>query len=271
MSKHDITASVGYLVPGEGRPIYWASSPGSDAKMDIAAEFEARVVAIRDARLADPAPTLDVQGFELRPHNSSVDDFYSVPAASRAYDEELVELACKATGASAALVFDHTLRSDSPRVRGERMIREPASVIHNDYTDASARKRLYDLLPPEEAAQRVSRRYAIVNVWRTAAGPVENAPMTCCDAATLAGADLVASERRSVDRIGELELVTYSPAHRWYYYPRMTRDEVLLIKTFDSATDGRARRSIHTAFDNPDAPAGAPPRESIESRLLVFF
>ena len=51
----------------------------------------------------------------------------------------------------------------------------------------------------------------------------------------------------------------------------MSLTEALLIKTFDSADDGRARRSIHTAFDNPRAPADAPPRESIESRLLVFY
>ena len=51
----------------------------------------------------------------------------------------------------------------------------------------------------------------------------------------------------------------------------MTRDEVLLFKTFDSARDGRARRSIHTAFSNPLAPGDALPRESIESRMLVFY
>jgi hypothetical protein len=81
----------------------------------------------------------------------------------------------------------------------------------------------------------------------------------------------VASERRAEERIGELELVSWNPAHSWYYYPEMSRDEALLIKTFDSARDGRARRSIHTAFSNPLAPPGAPARESIESRLLVFY
>ena len=66
-------------------------------------------------------------------------------------------------------------------------------------------------------------------------------------------------------------MVSWNPAHRWYYYPAMRADEALLIKTFDSAVDGRARRSIHTAFDNPLAPSDAPARESIESRLMVFF
>jgi hypothetical protein len=81
----------------------------------------------------------------------------------------------------------------------------------------------------------------------------------------------VASKRRAQERIGELELVSWNPSHRWYYYPELDRGEALLIKTFDSARDERARRSIHTAFSNPLAPPDAPARESIESRLLVFY
>ena len=271
MSEHDVTARVRYLVPGEAKPVYWASRPGSDAAMNIAAEFEERDVLVQDARLASPAPVLDRQGFELRAHNSAVADFYAVPESAGKYENELIELVQAVTGAEEALVFDHTLRSDSPRVRGERTTREPAAVIHNDYTDVSAEKRLRDLLPEAEAARRLANRFAIVNVWRSIAAPAINSPLALCDASTLAPADLVASERRAAERIGELELVTYNPAHRWLYYPGVTRDEAVLIKTFDSARDGRARRAVHTAFDNPAAPPEAPPRESIESRLLVFF
>jgi hypothetical protein len=50
----------------------------------------------------------------------------------------------------------------------------------------------------------------------------------------------------------------------------MTPDEALLIKCYDSATDGRARFAPHTAFIDPSAPWDAPPRESIELRMLVF-
>ena len=144
-------------------------------------------------------------------------------------------------------------------------------MIHSDYTEASAEKRLRDLLPGDEVEQRLQSRFAIVNVWRSIAGTVQQTPLTCCDAQTLAEGDVIASERRAKDRIGELELVSFNPNHRWYYYPDMTEKEVLLIKTYDSARDGRARRSVHTAFDNPLVPADAPPRESIESRRLVFF
>ena len=128
-----------------------------------------------------------------------------------------------------------------------------------------------DLLAPREAADWLRDRFAIINVWRGISGPVLKSPLALCDAATLAEADLVASERRARERIGELQLVSWNPAHAWYYFPAMQPGEVLLIKTFDSARDGRARRCIHTAFDNPLAPDDAPPRESVESRLLVRF
>lgn len=271
MSSTPLKARLRYLMPGVERPVYIASRGGADAAMDIGAEFADVQVDIHDGRQCQPVPTLDVEGFQLVAHATAVTDFYRLEAQREAYEQELVELVLEYSGGSDALVFDHTLRSDSAAVRGSRETREPASVIHNDYTDASAARRLQDLLSAEEAAARLARRFAIINVWRSIAGPVISSPMTCCAADTIAPGDLVASERRAKERIGELELVLFNPDHRWYYFPLMRRDEALLLKTFDAATDGRARRSIHTAFDNPEAGSDAPPRESIESRLLVFY
>jgi len=51
----------------------------------------------------------------------------------------------------------------------------------------------------------------------------------------------------------------------------MQMDEALIFKTFDSETDGRTRFTIHSSFEDPNAPAGTLPRESIETRCLVFF
>ena len=50
----------------------------------------------------------------------------------------------------------------------------------------------------------------------------------------------------------------------------MTPDEALLLKCYDSATDGRTRFGPHTAFVDPATPADVAPRESIEVRTLVF-
>jgi hypothetical protein len=63
----------------------------------------------------------------------------------------------------------------------------------------------------------------------------------------------------------------HDSGQRWYYYPEMQMDEALLVKTFDSETDGRTRFTVHTSFADPGAPVDAPPRESIETRCLLFF
>ena len=46
---------------------------------------------------------------------------------------------------------------------------------------------------------------------------------------------------------------------------------LLLIKGWDSLDDGRARFTPHGAFDLPNTPEDAAPRESIEVRTLVVI
>ncbi len=266
-----LTASLRYMVPTDEKPVYVASQGGAQAQLSISVEFEDREVEIHDARLLEYPPGLEEQGFKLCGQTTQIADFYQLDRIQVQYEAELEELLLRETGGRELLIFDHTLRSSSNDVRAERSTREPATVIHNDYTDASAQQRLRDLLDDEIATERLSSPYAIVNAWRSITGPVLQKPLACCDANTISTADLIATERRGAERTGELELVTWNPAHRWYYYPEMQRDEVLLIKTFDSRTDGRARRSIHSAFENPLAGPGAPARQSIESRALIFF
>lgn len=72
------------------------------------------------------------------------------------------------------------------------------------------------------------------------------------------------------NRKGETLGVRHNDAQRWFYKSGLTPEEVLLIKCFDSKTDGRARRVPHTAFVDSSAAADLPARESIEVRALVF-
>ena len=83
--------------------------------------------------------------------------------------------------------------------------------------------------------------------------------------------DEVPPSKVSVQHAVEIYQFHHNPAHRWFYFPDMTRNEALLLKGYDSATDGTARFTAHTAFINPEAPADAPPRESIEVRTFVAF
>jgi len=94
--------------------------------------------------------------------------------------------------------------------------------------------------------------------------------LALCDARSFTDADLIASDLVYPHVRGETSSVEFKPEHRWYYFSEMQPDEALLIRVHDSANDGRARLSFHTSFDNPAAP-GAPPRESIEVRTLVFY
>jgi hypothetical protein len=110
----------------------------------------------------------------------------------------------------------------------------------------------------------------IINLWRPIRGPVLDAPLAVADARSVRSADLVPSDLVYPDRTGEIYHVRYNPAHHWFFVRAMQPDEVLLLKCFDSAEDGRARFAPHSAFIDPSAPADAPPRESIELRALVF-
>jgi hypothetical protein len=271
MSAQSTSAIIRYIIPGDEKPVYVASQGGTDAQLEINVDYDNREVVINDARELEQSANLDREGFCLQAHRTAITDFYHLDNSKAAYEAELKQLVLPVVNGDDLLVFDHTLRSNSADIRGVRQTRETASIIHNDYTPKSARVRLRDLLSDEEAEHRLKNRFAIINVWRTISAPVFQFPLTCCDAQTIDEEDVIAVERRAVDRIGELELVRFNPAHRWYYYPAMDKDEVLLIKTFDSEQDGRASRSIHTAFNNPLASPDAPPRESIESRMLVFF
>jgi hypothetical protein len=264
-----VEAKLNYLAPGTDKPFVYAYEPPPGVPVRSGAS-EARLVTIADGRLFADRFSLDKEGFALRRHATSVADFYDDAELRRVYYPEIDALIRAATGASKIVIFDHTRRNSARGAPGTTL-REAAASVHNDYTDRSAPQRVRDLLPPDEAEAPLEKRFVEINVWRPIAGPVESWPLAVCDAGSVDRRDLVVSERRYPDRVGEIYAVRYNPRHRWFYFPRMRRDEALLIKCFDSARDGRARLAVHTAFEDPASPANARPRESIEVRAFAFF
>lgn len=109
-------------------------------------------------------------------------------------------------------MFDHQLR------------RRSASTELN-----FGRRRQGLVLNDEAAAARV-RRHAIVDVWRSIAGPVLDTPLALCDARSVQAAELVAGEVRYARRAGEIDYLGHSPRHRWSYFAAMERDEALVFK-----------------------------------------
>lgn len=266
----EVTAPINYIVPTADKPFSYTYEPPPGKPWRNTA-YAPQAMAVRDARQLAEAPALETAGFTLVDAPSAVRDFYDERQLVDTYYGEVEALVKKLTGASKVVVFDHTIRDGRNIKRDERGVREPVKRAHNDYTLRSAPQRVWDLLPPGEAERRLKKRYAIVNVWRSIAGTIEEAPLGIVDARSVAFEDFIASDLIYRDRLGETYGVRHNPVHRWFYYPAMTADEAMVFKCYNSATDGRARWTAHSAFDDPTSPADARPRQSIEIRTLVFF
>jgi len=264
-----VTAGLHYTVDTGVKPVNETFGP-NNIRRRVSGEHEVRQVQIRDGRPLAGEFSLDVTGFEFVGHRTKMKDFFEAEELKRVYYPEVEALVKKVSGASRVVVFDHTLRSGDEAEREAKLVREPVLNVHNDYTEWSGPQRVRDLLP-EEAEQLLRRRFAIIQVWRAINQPIQSNPLAIADSRSLAPKDLIRAERRYPNRVGETYRVGYNPQHRWFYFPRMRRDEALVFKVYESAKDGRARFTAHSSFDDPTTPPGAPPRQSIEARTLAFF
>ncbi|HEY9699452.1 MAG TPA: CmcJ/NvfI family oxidoreductase [Trichocoleus sp.] len=263
-----VEASLNYVVPTAEKPVNYTFEPPPGIPVQ-GGTYEARVLPIHNARSIAPSLSLDREGFAFVSHCTAVQNFDDRDEVERVYYPEATEIVRKATGATNVMVFDHMIRKD-----GQVGVKQPVKSVHNDFTTKSvyvrARKELVSRNwdNPDELLQQ---RFAVVNVWRPIVEPVQALPLAVCDAQSIAATDWVPTDIVYRDRVGETYAVAYNPMHRWFYFPQMRRDEAILIKCFDSATDGRARFAAHSAFDDPTTQPDAPSRQSIELRTLVFY
>jgi hypothetical protein len=263
-----LDVTVNYLADLKVKPVTYNPPHGTGVTRRVG-NYAAFPVRVHDARPLAGVLSLDRQAFVLTRHDTAVRDFYDDGEIRLVYHPEVEQLVKRATGATRVVVFDHTIRVADRAV--ERGLRPPVQSVHNDYTEKSGPQRVRELLGDAEAAPVLTRRFAEYNVWRPIVGPVQMAPLALVDAQTIAPQDLAVCDLVYEGRTGEIYQGVHNPAHRWYYFPQMERHEAILIKCYDSAKDGRARFSLHSAIDDPTAPPNAPPRESIEIRAFAFF
>jgi hypothetical protein len=202
------------------------------------------------------------------------------------------------------VIFDHTIRrhdKTSPR--------QPVQQVHVDQTPEAAAVRVRRHLPADEAEELLKGRYQIINVWRPISHTASDFPLAVVDWRSTTPKDFVAvdllypkrSDSASPDDAddrgkevlpdpnsytdtsgyevkGETFAVAPNEAHKFYYMKDMTPEEAMFIKCFDSRGEGLekgvtglARATPHTAFVDPNTPADAKGRQSIEVRCLVFY
>ncbi|MGH7872942.1 MAG: CmcJ/NvfI family oxidoreductase [Candidatus Binatia bacterium] len=197
-------------------------------------------MALRNGRLVAEQLSLDDNGFKFVQHRTKVANFFDETQLQSLYYPEVEQLIKAVSGASRVVIFDHTLRSGEEAEREAKLIREPVLSAHNDYTEWSGPNRLREFLP-DEAEELLKRRFAIIQVWRAINRRIQANPLALADAKSVAMDDLLVAERRYPHRVGQTYRLRYNPAHRWFYFPEMRRDEALVFKVYDSAKDGRAR------------------------------
>jgi len=300
-----------------GKLLIRRNADGSDTGMEGVVFYE-RQITVHNARLlnGEERRSVDTNGFELFTHPLQRPDlnFFDHQEVISDYYRECTQIVSEATGAPYVVAFDHNVRSaagkqSKRRIRGGQEVQGPARLAHGDYTLRSAPERLQQLaqppggndtlhsiieqgqslIEPEKAKRALNEggRFSIINVWRNIAEePIATYPLALCDAQSVTPEDLVVFEIHYRDRVGENYFSKHAPRHEWYYYPAMTRDEVLLIKQWDSAgllarSEGRQADSddaqapctfsFHTAFADPSTPPDAPERWSIEVRCIAMF
>jgi hypothetical protein len=267
-SSEHVNGVLNYLADKDQHPVSYnfKPPPGVPARTGVYAKF---TVPIHNARPMLSHASLDREGFAVTRQTSAVTNFYDADEVRKVYYPEVERLVREVTGAVKVHVFDHNVRSRPMAKRHENGAQEPVKVAHNDYTLKSGPQRVRDLIP-NEAEALLKNRFAVINVWRPIRGPVQESPLAVCDAQSMMQEDFVKHVLKYRDRDGEVYSVAYNPNHRWYYVPNQQKEEVLLLKCYDS--DGRrARFTAHSAFEDPTSPPDAAARESVEVRTLVFF
>jgi hypothetical protein len=264
-----VIAPLNFLVPMAEKPVAYNYEPPPGTPIRTGQSIT-HYVPIRDARRITGQLSLNKEGFVLLHQQTAVTNFYDEEQIKAVYYPECERVMQRATGAVRVVAFDHIVRNAAKAAIKGSGIKMPAKRVHNDYTASSSSKRVRDLMG-DEAEKLLKNHFAIINLWRPIRGPLLESPLALCDAQSLEGDNLIASDLKYPDRTGETYSITYNPNQRYYYFPKMQPDEAVLIRCFDSALDGPHRFSAHTGFDDPETPADAPPRESIEVRTLVFF
>jgi hypothetical protein len=261
-----VTATLGYVAPMVPHPVSAAFSPERRSNL----VFDRREVAIHDAAEIPGGPKLATHGFECVEHVSAIPEFDHQYSWLEAYAAEMIDLAKRLTGGSEAHVSPNGLGLGSTRLSGGNGTIE---FVHNDYTAASIGRHVHDI-DPAKAQERLGKRFAVFNMWRLVSPPPQSRGLAICDPNSVRIADLVPGQTHWGPPDEEIyhqnALFRYSPAHRWYWWPELTRDQVLVWAGFDS--DPR-RPSIvpHVAFDNPNCADPDAYRTAVHGRAYVFF
>ena len=264
-----VAGRLGFSVHMDARPKFHANDTSRDALNVVQRE-----VLIDDARGRAVAPSLDVEGFQLVSHPSSMRDFRDHAEIERVHRTEIRQLLLAVSGADHVTVTSAGVLRFAERAQESGVLdnSRPARFVHVDVSDATA-ETFYARYRPENG--RDVRRCAQYNVWRALSPPPQDVPLAVCESASVAHQDFIPADA-VFDRDGAIEftfealLLRFNPAQRWAHFSDMRADEALVFKTHD--TDLSVAHCVpHGAFDDPGCPRDVPPRVSLEMRGIAYW
>lgn len=256
------TATVNYHVHKPERQAFELDAGGITGNL-ISPELAPTEVAVFDERAIGAATSFEGASVGFAEFPTKVTSFGEKADWQSTYDGELTQLLRAEIGVKEVIVFDHTVRVDTPHAD-----RKPARNVHSDYSVDGARKRLVDILGEERAAQWSAGHYAFINVWRPVEAAINSAPLGFILPDSVADEDWILLDLIYPDRKGQIMGLAANPDHEWIYMSRMTPDEVAYFNIFDN----RGQPSIgHSALDMIEDPSINTVRKSIESRTLVRY
>ena len=245
--------------------------------------FEMVEVALHDARASTEPLSLATNGFELGRHRSAcahramnadaVGD--GLPALRDDYFAEMIPYVAGISGAQDVFPQPNGLLIRHGKRSSIRTQARPANFAHCDFTLATAQEMAELILA--ERGRRLSdyAGFAIYQTWRAVSPPPQDSLLTFCDARTVHDEDclIVRNVNGPEDEPGNvfyLKLGLARAHHRWFYFPDLVADEMILFMGHDSRRPHQPN-VLHTSFSNPLAGADSVPRVSIEARLFAFF
>lgn len=120
--------------------------------------------------------------------------------------------------------------------------------------------------------------YLMLDFWRTTMPqPLKHMPLVLCDPTSVDARDIVPTALEGIAPGGAIThhvSLRYNAGQRWFYYPDMTANEVLVFKLFQLMRDEEPqpyRACFHSAVEDPATPPDAPPRQSCEHRVSVML
>ncbi|KAF2715496.1 hypothetical protein K504DRAFT_366065 [Pleomassaria siparia CBS 279.74] len=270
LQKHNVATKLNYWDdPGDGSP----PTPIFIGKGRITNERPhlKHNVVVSDITGDEQQYTLDSHGFQYCQHTSIEKDFLDDAAIEASYYPECASFLRSITGASHIHIFNHKVRRGPTHWHhlGLKNLanRGPVTKTHVDQSYIGAELRLRHEFP-DKADDLVKKRYQIINVWRPIKTILKD-PVAVADASSVPDVDLVGAVMVEDGYAGESWVVRHNPEHKWYFKHRLSPNEVLLIKCFDSE-EKVARRALHSAFED-DAYRDMESRQSIEVRCLVLY